>query len=428
MLQRVYGTAFGSQKELDEFLTRMEEAKRRDHRVLGRELDLFSVDELVGPGFVLWHPKGAIVRQMVEDLIRSETMRRGYKPVYTPHVAREALLEKSGHLEHYKENLFGGMELEGQRYLVKPMNCPFHVAIYRSGLRSYRELPLRLSELGTVYRYERSGVLHGLLRVRGFTQDDAHLFVRDDQIEAEMQGCVRFALSILRLFGFTDFRFFLATRPDSFMGDPALWEQAEASIRRVLEGTGSALRGGRGRRGVLRAQDRPQDQGRHRPRVAVRHVPARLPVAPAFRPGVRGRGRAPPQTGHDPPGAAGFGGTFHRRRHRTPCGGFPAVAGAGSGPGALRQREGRGLCQRGDGRPGESRVAGRSGRGTRTSWGRRFARPRWRRFPTWWWWEKKTWPPGWCRPAPGRASSCRPRRSTSSSPGWRRRAKVPVLD
>jgi threonyl-tRNA synthetase len=238
MLQRVYGTAFGSQQELDDFLKRMEEAKRRDHRVLGRELDLFSVDDLVGPGFVLWHPKGGIVRQLIEDLIRSETLRRGYKPVYSPHVAREALLEKSGHLAHYKENLFGGMELEGQRYLVKPMNCPFHVAIYRSGLRSYRELPLRLSELGTVYRYERSGVLHGLLRVRGFTQDDAHLFVREDQIEAEMQGCVRFALSILRLFGFSDIRFFMATRPESFMGEPALWDQAEASIRRVLESTG----------------------------------------------------------------------------------------------------------------------------------------------------------------------------------------------
>jgi threonyl-tRNA synthetase len=238
MLQRVYGTAFGSQKDLDEHLVRIEEAKKRDHRVLGRELDLFSVDDLVGPGFVLWHPRGAIVRQIIEDLIRRETYRRGYKPVYTPHVAREQLLEKSGHLAHYQENLFGGMELEGQRYLVKPMNCPFHVAIYRAGLRSYRELPLRLSELGTVYRYERSGVLHGLLRVRGFTQDDAHLFVREDQIEAEMQGCVRFGLSVLRHFGFKDMKFFLATRPDSFMGDAKLWDQAEASIRRVLEETG----------------------------------------------------------------------------------------------------------------------------------------------------------------------------------------------
>ena len=238
MLQRVYGTAFPSQAELDAFLKAMEEAKRRDHRVLGRQLDLFSVDELVGPGFVLWHPRGAIVRQMVEDLLRSETMRRGYFPVYTPHVARQQLLEKSGHLAHYQDNLFGGMEIEGQSYLVKPMNCPFHVAIYRSQLRSYRELPLRLSELGTVYRYERSGVLHGLLRVRGFTQDDAHIFAREDQIGAELEASVRFGLGVLRLFGFSEFKFYLATRPESFMGDPEVWDQAEQTIRRVFVETG----------------------------------------------------------------------------------------------------------------------------------------------------------------------------------------------
>jgi len=237
-LPRVYGTAFPSQAELDEHLKRLEEAKRRDHRTLGRELDLYSFDDLVGPGFALWHPKGAVVRQALEDLIRNEVVRRGYQPVYTPHVAREQLLVTSGHLEHYKENLFGGMELEGQRYLVKPMNCPFHIAIYRSQLRSYRDLPLRYAELGTVYRYERSGVLHGLLRVRGFTQDDAHLFVREEQIEDEMRGCVQFALDILDLFGFEDVRLFLSTRPESFMGEIGLWDRAEASIRRVLEATG----------------------------------------------------------------------------------------------------------------------------------------------------------------------------------------------
>jgi threonyl-tRNA synthetase len=237
-LQRVYGTAFPSQKELKEHLDRLEEAKKRDHRVLGKQLDLFSFDDLVGPGFVLFHPKGAIVRQMLEDLIRREVMKRGYQPVYSPHVAREALLEKSGHLAHYGENLFGGMELEGQRYLVKPMNCPFHVAIYRSQLRSYRDLPLRLAELGTVYRYERSGVLHGLLRVRGFTQDDAHLFVTEDQIEAEMAACVKFALDLLKLFGFDDLKLFLATRPESFMGEAAAWDRAEAAIRRVLDTSG----------------------------------------------------------------------------------------------------------------------------------------------------------------------------------------------
>ncbi len=237
-LQRVYGTAFSSKDDLKAHLDRLEEAKRRDHRVLGKQLDLFSVDELVGPGFVLWHPKGATLRQVLEDMIRKEVVRRGYQAVYTPHVAREQLLIKSGHLAHYKESLFGGMELEGQRYLVKPMNCPFHIAIYRSQLRSYRELPVRYAELGTVYRYERSGVLHGLLRVRGFTQDDAHLFIRDDQIEQEMAACVSFGLDILRLFGFKDVKFFLATRPKDFMGEIEKWNEAEASIRRVLEGTG----------------------------------------------------------------------------------------------------------------------------------------------------------------------------------------------
>jgi threonyl-tRNA synthetase len=237
-LQRVYGTAFPSADELKAYLAGIEEAKRRDHRVLGKTLDLFSMDDLVGPGFVLWHPKGAYVRYQIEEIIRRENVRRGYDLVYTPHVAREQLLETSGHLAHYKENLFGGMELDGQRYLVKPMNCPFHAAIYRSQMRSYRELPLRYSELGTVYRYERSGVLHGLLRVRGLTMDDGHLFVREDQIGEEMTNCLKFSLEMLKLFGFESFNLFLATRPESFMGEPAAWDRAEATLRRVLEATG----------------------------------------------------------------------------------------------------------------------------------------------------------------------------------------------
>jgi len=237
-LQRVYGTAFPSADELKAYLAGIEEAKRRDHRVLGKTLDLFSMDDLVGPGFVLWHPKGAYVRYQIEDIIRRENVRRGYDLVYTPHLAREQLLETSGHLAHYKENLFGGMELDGQRYLVKPMNCPFHAAIYRSQMRSYRELPLRYSELGTVYRYERSGVLHGLLRVRGLTMDDGHLFVREDQIGEEMTNCLKFSLEMLKLFGFENFDLFLATRPESFMGEPAAWDRAEATLRGVLEATG----------------------------------------------------------------------------------------------------------------------------------------------------------------------------------------------
>ena len=212
-LQRVYGTAFTSQAELDAHLARIEEAKRRDHRTLGKELDLFSFDDLVGPGFALWHPKGALVRYQIEDIIRKENVRRGYELVYTPHLAREQLLETSGHLAHYKDNLFGGMELDGQRYLVKPMNCPFHIAIYRSQLRSYRDLPLRYSELGTVYRYERSGVLHGLLRVRGLTMDDGHLFVREDQIADEIAGCMTLALDMLESVRLQGLR--------SLPGDPA---------------------------------------------------------------------------------------------------------------------------------------------------------------------------------------------------------------
>jgi threonyl-tRNA synthetase len=237
-LQRVYGTAFPSEAELKEHLARLEEAKRRDHRVLGKQLDLYSMDDLVGPGFVLWHPKGAFVRYQIEDLIRRENVRRGYELVYTPHVAREELLETSGHLAHYQENLFGGMELDGQRFLVKPMNCPFHIAIYRSKMRSYRDLPIRYSELGTVYRFERSGALHGLLRVRGLTQDDGHLFVTEEQIGDEVGRCLEFALDMLNVFGFSDFKLFLATRPTSFLGAPEVWDRAEAALRRVMEGIG----------------------------------------------------------------------------------------------------------------------------------------------------------------------------------------------
>ena len=237
-LQRVYGTAFSTEAELKGYLARIEEARRRDHRVLGKQLDLYSMDDLVGPGFVLWHPKGAFVRYQIEDLIRRENVRRGYDLVYTPHVAREELLATSGHLEHYHDNLFGGMELDGQRFLVKPMNCPFHIAIYRSQLRSYRELPIRYSELGTVYRFERSGALHGLLRVRGFTQDDGHLFVREDQIGDEVGRCIQFALDMLGVFGFRDLSLFLSTRPASFMGDPAVWDRAEGALRQVMERLG----------------------------------------------------------------------------------------------------------------------------------------------------------------------------------------------
>lgn len=237
-LQRIYGTAFASKADLDTYLQRIEEAKRRDHRRIGKDLDLFSIDETIGGGLVLWHPKGARVRHLMETFWREEHFAQGYDLVSTPHVARDALWHTSGHLSFYKENMYSGMDIDGQQYLVKPMNCPFHCTIFSKGLRSYRELPRRWAELGTVYRYERSGVMHGLLRVRGFTQDDAHLFMTREQLPGELERVVNFCLYILRTFGFTDFKLYLATRPAKFIGDPAIWDEAEAALLAVLKGTG----------------------------------------------------------------------------------------------------------------------------------------------------------------------------------------------
>jgi threonyl-tRNA synthetase len=237
MLQRIYGTAFGNKKELAEHLHRLEEAKRRDHRKVGKELDLFSIDETIGGGLVLWHPKGARVRYVAEQFWREEHYAQGYDLVSSPHVAREELWKVSGHLGWYKENMYAGMEVEGQQYLVKPMNCPYHITMFRHGLKSYRDLPLRWAELGTVYRYERSGVLHGLLRVRGFTQDDAHLFMRRDQVPEELVRTLNFCLYVLRTFGFTDFKLYLATRPEKFVGDVALWDEAEKALLDALKTT-----------------------------------------------------------------------------------------------------------------------------------------------------------------------------------------------
>jgi len=238
MLQRIYGTAFATKKELDEHLHRLEEAKRRDHRRIGKDLDLFSIDETIGGGLVLWHPKGARVRAIIEDFWRQEHFAHGYDLVGSPHVARDELWKTSGHVEFYKENMYSGMDVDGQQYLVKPMNCPFHCTMFKKGLRSYRELPMRWAELGTVYRYERSGVLHGLLRVRGFTQDDAHLFMTKEQLPAELERVTEFCLYILRTFGFTEFKLYLATRPEKFVGEPEMWELAEAALLDVLKKIG----------------------------------------------------------------------------------------------------------------------------------------------------------------------------------------------
>ncbi|MFZ3343037.1 MAG: threonine--tRNA ligase [Terriglobales bacterium] len=238
-LQRIYGTSFFSKKDLDAYLNSIEEAKKRDHRVLGKQLDLFSIQELAGPGLIFWHPKGGIIRKEMEDWMREQYVKRGYSLVYTPHVMRKQLWQTSGHEGYYAQNMFDAMELDDAEYRLKPMNCPGHILIYKDSLRSYRDLPVRLGELGTVYRYERSGVMHGLLRVRGFTQDDAHIFCTPDQIEKEIADCVEFARDVLRDFGFEKFQTELSTWDPNdrknFVGSEEQWNQATGSLEKVLQ-------------------------------------------------------------------------------------------------------------------------------------------------------------------------------------------------
>lgn len=239
MLQRIYGTAWSTKEELDEYLHKLEEAEKRDHRKLGKELDLFSFQEEAGPGLVFWHPKGALVRKVIEDYWRDEHLKGGYELVMTPHIARQDLWVTSGHLDFFSENMYSPMEVEGSPYLIKPMNCPFHLLIYKDKLRSYRELPIRWAELGTVYRYERSGVLHGLARVRGFTQDDAHIICRPDQLDDEIIRVLNFVINILSRFGFTEYGVYLSTRPkDKYVGTDESWEKATEALRKALESRG----------------------------------------------------------------------------------------------------------------------------------------------------------------------------------------------
>jgi len=237
-MQRIYGACFYTQQELDEYLHKLEEAKRRDHRRLGAELDLFSVQEEAGPGLIFWHPKGALIRKQMEDWLRDELLRRGYDLVVTPHIMRLDLWKTSGHAGFYKENMFGPIEVEKTDYQLKPMNCPGHILIYKSRLRSYRELPVRLAELGTVYRYERSGVLHGLLRVRGFTQDDAHIFCMPEQIESEVEACIDFAYAVMQTFGFDKYVVELsdwdAKHPENYAGSADDWNRATSALQNTL--------------------------------------------------------------------------------------------------------------------------------------------------------------------------------------------------
>lgn len=236
MLQRIYGTAWPSQEALKDHLAWLEEVERRDHRRLGKELDLFSTSPELGGGLVLWHPKGGMIRKIAEDFCRAEHEKAGYEFVYSPHIGRAALWETSGHLQSFRENMYAPLDIDGQEYYLKPMNCPFHILIYKSSLRSYRDLPLRFAEWGTVYRYERGGVLHGLLRVRGFTQDDAHLFCRPDQMPEEIDRVLNFCLHILRSFGFTEFQAYLSTRPEAkAIGAVEQWQVAEAALQAALE-------------------------------------------------------------------------------------------------------------------------------------------------------------------------------------------------
>ena len=238
-LQRIYGTAFFTKKELDEHLNRLEEAKKRDHRKLGQELDLFSVQELAGPGLIFFHPKGGIVRKLMEDWMRDQYLARGYSLVFTPHVMRRELWKTSGHASFYSENMFKPMELDDAEYQLKPMNCPGHILIYADKLRSYRDLPVRLGELGTVYRYERSGVMHGLMRVRGFTQDDAHIFCTPAQIEDEIVSCLEFAVDVLRTFGFESYQAEISTwdggASGKYDGAPEQWQLAEGALHKAVD-------------------------------------------------------------------------------------------------------------------------------------------------------------------------------------------------
>ena len=242
MLQRIYGVAFETGEELERHVEKLAEAAKRDHRKLGRELDLFSFHEEAGPGLVHWHPKGAVVRRIIEDFWIEEHIKRGYDIVYTPHIAKLDLWKASGHWELYHEYLYSPMDVEGQEYLIKPMNCPAHILMYKTKLRSYRELPIRWAELGTVYRFERSGVLHGLTRVRGFTQDDAHIFCRPDQLEDEVVGVMEFAFFMMRTFGFEEYEILLATRPEKYAGTVEMWERATETLERALKRLGLRYR------------------------------------------------------------------------------------------------------------------------------------------------------------------------------------------
>ncbi len=382
-LQRLYGTAFFNKQDLEAHLQMVEEAKRRDHRVLGKRLELFTISPLVGSGLILWLPKGAIVRGLLENFIKDELQRRGYLPVYTPNIGRIELYKTSGHYPYYMDSMFTPIVMEDdEQYLLKPMNCPHHIMIYKSKPRSYRDLPLRLAEFGTVYRYEQSGELSGMTRVRGFTQDDAHIFCTDEQVADEFRGCMEMTQFVLDCLGLNDYRVRLGFRdPDSdkYVGDADNWERAQQSLVEVCEQPGhrSADRAGRG--GVLRPQGRFRGHRLHRPRVAAGHRAAGLqPAQPgAVRPGVHRRRQSAPPPGDDPPRPARFAGAVHGRADRAFRRRVPAVAGARAGPRAGGQPEIRGVWPPGRAAAGRQPGCGSAATTARRRSGPRSATPSW---------------------------------------------------
>ena len=331
MLQRIYGTAWHNEQELADHLHKLEEAERRDHRRLGKELDLFSIHEEAGAGLIYWHPKGGLMRVLIENYWREQHLADGYDIVFSPHIGRAWLWETSGHLGFYKDSMYPPIEMDNQEFYVKPMNCPFHIMMYKNSRRSYRDLPMRFAELGTVYRYERSGALHGLMRVRGFTQDDAHLFCRPDQMHAEVLRVVDFSLNMLRTFGFHEYEIYLSTRPEKAVGEQSQWDDAQAALRAALEERALPYKvdeGGGAFYGPKIDVKIKDSLGRYWQCTTIQfdfNEPERFDMA------FIGEGRQRTPTLHDPPRSARFNRTLLRLPDRTLCRSLPAVDHAAPG-------------------------------------------------------------------------------------------------
>ncbi len=383
-LQRIYGTAFATQKEMDEHMAAVEAAKARDHRRLGTELDLFSFNPLA-PAMPFFHPNGAAIYIALMDYVREVNARYGYGEVITPQILDVELWKTSGHYDNYRENMFF-TEADERQMSVKPMNCPTHCLIFGTRLRSYRDLPVRYSDFGRLHRYERSGVTNGLFRVRSFAQDDAHVFCMEEQVEEVVLAAAGMILEIYRTFGFDDVRIELSTRPEKRIGSDELWDRAEGALASALEEPGDALPGQPRRRRLLRAEDRLPRPRLDRPQLAARHGAARLPAPAAVRPQVRGGGRRRAPAGDDPPGHARIDRAVHGDPDRADGGGVPPVAGAGAGGGAAHLGEVRRLRRGGPPGARRGRVCGSSSTRATRSWATASARRSSRRSPTCWWW------------------------------------------